>query len=412
MSVTGALVDVAGALTSHSELGDLLHSLRGHLEPIVPFTFLVVCLWDRESDRSRSVSRALRQSGNRVVGGSYPAQGTYPGMAVHTRRPIYVARVQPGGPAPRADRVRRPELLCRAALTAHDTIGTLNFGSQDADAYGAERHRADGRVAALVAVAVENAMSFETMHEQQAALSASATSSTCCSTSPTRSSRSSTRVSCSAPWRRRCGAAAARTSRRSRCTIRRHGVLRKHVCDAPPELRRRLAGPRVAVRSTVAVRSRVQDRRAAHLHRARARRRSRDRRLCGAGLPLRRARCRCEPRRACSARSTWRRSRPTRSPRIIPAADARRRPDRDRASATPSRTSGSKSSTRSSRSEKLYLEDEIRSEQPVRGDHRAQRGAAARAPGDRDRRAHGFDGADLRRDRARARSSWPAPSTS
>ena len=46
-----ALVDVAGALTSHSDLADLLRSLRGHLEPIVQFTFLVVCLWDRESDR-------------------------------------------------------------------------------------------------------------------------------------------------------------------------------------------------------------------------------------------------------------------------------------------------------------------------------------------------------------------------
>jgi hypothetical protein len=46
-----ALVDVATALTSHSELCDLLRSLRGHLEPIVQFTFMVVCLWDRESDR-------------------------------------------------------------------------------------------------------------------------------------------------------------------------------------------------------------------------------------------------------------------------------------------------------------------------------------------------------------------------
>ena len=46
-----ALVDVAGALTSHSDLGDLLRSLRGHLEPIVQFTFLSVWLWDRDADR-------------------------------------------------------------------------------------------------------------------------------------------------------------------------------------------------------------------------------------------------------------------------------------------------------------------------------------------------------------------------
>ena len=46
-----ALVDVAGALTSHSDLTDLLRSLRGHLEPIVQFTFLSVWLWDRDADR-------------------------------------------------------------------------------------------------------------------------------------------------------------------------------------------------------------------------------------------------------------------------------------------------------------------------------------------------------------------------
>ena len=46
-----ALVDVAGALTSHSDHTDLLRSLRGHLEPIVQFTFLSVWLWDREADR-------------------------------------------------------------------------------------------------------------------------------------------------------------------------------------------------------------------------------------------------------------------------------------------------------------------------------------------------------------------------
>jgi len=49
-----ALVDVAGALTSHSDLTDLLRSLRGHLEPIVQFTFLSVWLWDREADRLTS----------------------------------------------------------------------------------------------------------------------------------------------------------------------------------------------------------------------------------------------------------------------------------------------------------------------------------------------------------------------
>src|SRR5215203_4434282 len=96
-----SLDDVAGALTSHSDLTDLLRSLRGHLEPIVQFTFLVVCLWDRESDRiTVKFFEPCDSPGGRVVGGSYPAAGTYPGMAVHTGRPIYASRVQRDGPYP------------------------------------------------------------------------------------------------------------------------------------------------------------------------------------------------------------------------------------------------------------------------------------------------------------------------
>ena len=73
-------------------------------------------------------------------------------MAVHTRRPIYAARVQPDGPYP------SPMLLefgvqsyCAVPLvTAHDTIGTLNFGSLERDAYTAEDIELMSRVAALV----------------------------------------------------------------------------------------------------------------------------------------------------------------------------------------------------------------------------------------------------------------------
>ena len=37
-----ALADVAGSLASHRDLNELLLSLRGQVEPLVEFTFLVV----------------------------------------------------------------------------------------------------------------------------------------------------------------------------------------------------------------------------------------------------------------------------------------------------------------------------------------------------------------------------------
>ena len=170
-----ALVDVAGALTSHSDLADLLRSLRGHLEPIVQFTFLLVWLWDRESDRlTVEFFEPCDSPGGRVVGRApTPAPGTYPGMAVQTGRPdLRCARCSADGPYPsrRADRVRRPELLRRAAhhRAWHDRNAQLRLARTPR--LHARRHRADERVGALVAVALENARSVETIQEQRAAL--------------------------------------------------------------------------------------------------------------------------------------------------------------------------------------------------------------------------------------------------
>ena len=52
-----ALVDVASVLASHAELPDLLRSLRGQLETLLPFRFLAVGL--REGDSGPIVLRHI-----------------------------------------------------------------------------------------------------------------------------------------------------------------------------------------------------------------------------------------------------------------------------------------------------------------------------------------------------------------
>ena len=168
-----ALVDVAGALASHSELPDLLRSLRGHLEPLIPFTFLAVCLTDRDDDtitvRFLEGSRADSQE---LVGRSFALDGSYSGLAIRSGRPIYVSRVG-------VDGSRSNDLLaahdvtsfCAAPLvTARRTLGVLAFGSLIPDAYSPEDVELMARVARVVAVAVENALNLETVREQQTAL--------------------------------------------------------------------------------------------------------------------------------------------------------------------------------------------------------------------------------------------------
>ncbi len=168
-----ALADVAGALTSHSDLNGLLLSLRGHLEALIDFTFLVVSLWDEQNDRiTVRFFEPLDNPAASLVGSSYPAEGTYPGMAVRTGRPVYASPIASDGPYP-SDILTAYGVQSYCALpliTARGTLGSLNFGSLEADAYSAEDLELMGRVARLVAVAVENAMSIETIQHQRAVL--------------------------------------------------------------------------------------------------------------------------------------------------------------------------------------------------------------------------------------------------
>jgi formate hydrogenlyase transcriptional activator len=168
-----ALVDVAGALTSHPDLADLLRSLRGHVEPIVQFTFLAISLWDRESDRL--IVRYVDPPDDPIaelVGRSYAAAGTYPGEAVHGGRALYVSRVEPAGPYPSDILVRAGiQSYCAVPLTTpRGSIGVLSFGSVDRDAYAPGDVELMSRVGALVAAAVENARSVETIREQRTVL--------------------------------------------------------------------------------------------------------------------------------------------------------------------------------------------------------------------------------------------------
>ncbi len=168
-----ALVDVASALASYSELDDLFLSLRAHLEPLIEFTFLAVSLPDRDDGSLVLRFFEPRDSpASRLVGSRYPIDSSYPGEAVRTGRPVYVPRVDARGPYPSAVLADYDVAsYCAVPLmTARSTLGSLNFGSLVPDAYTPQDVDLMCRVAKLVAVAVENATSLEAVREHQTAL--------------------------------------------------------------------------------------------------------------------------------------------------------------------------------------------------------------------------------------------------
>jgi formate hydrogenlyase transcriptional activator len=166
-----ALIDVAGALASYSELSDLLRSLRGHLEPLIPFNFLAVCLSDSDTITVRYVESS-DGAARGLVGQSFPTEGSYGGAAIRTGEPVHLARIPHDGSI-------WSDLLidygigsfCAAPLvTARRTLGVLAFGSRVPEAYSRYDVELMARVARVVAVAVENALNLETVREQQVAL--------------------------------------------------------------------------------------------------------------------------------------------------------------------------------------------------------------------------------------------------
>jgi formate hydrogenlyase transcriptional activator len=168
-----ALVDVASALSSHSELADLLRGLRGHLEPLIPFSFLVVLLRDRDPD-SLVVRffEPYETAGERIVGTVHSIEHSYPGQAFRTGQPVYVPQVRPDGPPPSNVLLEYgvASFCALPLITARGTLGALDFGSFTPDAYTPADIDFMMRIATLVAVAVENALNLETVREQQAVL--------------------------------------------------------------------------------------------------------------------------------------------------------------------------------------------------------------------------------------------------
>jgi formate hydrogenlyase transcriptional activator len=166
-----ALVDVGSVLASHAELPDLLHSLRGQLDPLIRFDYLAVSLLDGDSVVLRFIETRKPLPRN-ILGNACPLDGSYPGLAIRTGQPVYIPRVEAGGPAPSPVLVEFGIVsFCTVPLTtARRTIGTLHFGAKVEDAYTRDDVEFMSRVAKSVAVAVENAMTFETVRAQQAAL--------------------------------------------------------------------------------------------------------------------------------------------------------------------------------------------------------------------------------------------------
>jgi len=169
------LLEVSESIASHRQLSTLFADLSRCLKSLVSFDFISLTLIDPKEQLSRL---HILQTDRVVVGTPpppAPLDQTPTGAAIRTRRPLNIPVLTEDDRFP----IIRPlleangiESVCIIPLyTAQRDLGALHFGSLQRNAYSDADIEFMQQVARQVAVAVENALNFETARDYEEQLS-------------------------------------------------------------------------------------------------------------------------------------------------------------------------------------------------------------------------------------------------
>ena len=170
-----ALLEVAESIAFHRQLSTLFADLNTRLQRLVAFDFIGLTLLDPES---RVFRLHILQTDRTVVGDrayEVPFDQAPTGKALDTRQPYYAPDVGALHLYPILETILRAngiESFCTLPLfTAQRDLGGLNFGSLRKNAYSPEDIEFMQQVARQVAVAVDNALNYESAraYEEQLA---------------------------------------------------------------------------------------------------------------------------------------------------------------------------------------------------------------------------------------------------
>jgi len=170
-----ALLEVAEAIAAHRDLSALFHDLAQRLHRVVSFDFLTLILYEPACSTLRLHILESSLPALAEVGHEMPLSETPAGLVLETQQPLIVLDIDRENRFPDSIRLLREngvKSFCALPLTtAHRRVGVLGFGSVKLDAYRAENLDFLRRVAAQVALAVDNALNFQNAQSYQQQLS-------------------------------------------------------------------------------------------------------------------------------------------------------------------------------------------------------------------------------------------------
>jgi len=159
------LLEVAEAIAVHRDLGDLFHDLAGRLHRVVQFDYLNLILHDAK----RKVMRLHTLEANRPTqiqpGLETPIEWSAAGHVFETQLPLAVSDIQKDERFPRMREILAQEQIVSYCIlpltTAQHRLGCLGFGHGTTHEYTETEIGFMQQVARQVAVAVDNALNYD-----------------------------------------------------------------------------------------------------------------------------------------------------------------------------------------------------------------------------------------------------------
>jgi formate hydrogenlyase transcriptional activator len=165
------LLEVSESIASHRDLNALFHDLSGRLNRIVRFDFLTLTLHNPAQNTMRLHVLETDEPASGDVGLESPIDESMSGWVWQNQRPLVIPDLNLESRYPRLTKIiqdRGIRALCLVPLTtAQRRLGALGFGSREAGAYDTVDLEFLGQVAAQVAVAVDNALNAEAAQSYQ-----------------------------------------------------------------------------------------------------------------------------------------------------------------------------------------------------------------------------------------------------
>ena len=160
-----ALLEVTESIASHRNLADLFQDLTRRLRSLLNFKYLSLVLPDPEQNVMRLRTLEATENGALKPGMEFPMEGSLSAEVWKRQCAMVIADSLPENRFARAMETFRAygvrSAVCLPLTTPRRKLGTLTIGAAEPNTYGADDLEVPSRVAAQVAIAVENALNYE-----------------------------------------------------------------------------------------------------------------------------------------------------------------------------------------------------------------------------------------------------------